>query len=199
MSSPEYSSDEENDNPYKLITRRIDTPKIRNKKRKDVFISTSFTKNINIERNGPVRSGVIIYTRKNNKTFFCLGVDADSKDLTDFGGGVTKDETVVEGGLRELKEESQGIFGAISVEEIENTISFCSYNMAIIFIPKDVDMDKITKDFNSKIEKTENFEVSGIKWLDTEELLESIHGRGKKLYVRVVRLLSKVTNTINEF
>ena len=199
MSSPEYSSDEENDNPYKLITRRIDTPKIRNKKRKDVFISTSFTKNINIERNGPVRSGVIIYTRKNNKTFFCLGVDADSKDLTDFGGGVTKDETVVEGGLRELKEESQGIFGTISVEEIENTISFSSYNMAIIFIPKDVDMDKMANDFNSIIEKTENFEVSGIKWLDTEELLESIHGRGKKLYVRVVRLLSKVTNTINEF
>jgi len=199
MSSPEYSSDDENDNPYKLITRRIDTPKIRNKKRKDVFISTSFTKNINIERNGPVRSGVIIYTRKNNKTFFCLGVDADSNDLTDFGGGVTKDETVVEGGLRELKEESQGIFGTISVEEIENTISFSSYNMAIIFIPKDVDMDKMTNDFNSIIEKTENFEVSGIRWLDTEELLESIHGRGKKLYVRVSRLLSKVTNTIKEF
>lgn len=185
-------------NPFKRITRRIDSMKIRNNQKKDIDVNISLTQDMNIVKDNHVRSGAIIYTRYNNVTYFCLGIDTDSGNLTDFGGGVKKGETIVEGGLRELEEESQGVFGKISPEDIENAVVFHSYNMAIMFIPLEVNPREITKVFMNRIRKEEDHEVCDITWLNTEEFLESIHGRGKKLYIRVRKLLSKVTSTITE-
>jgi len=189
----------EKPNPYKRITRRIDSIKIRYNQKKDIEVNVSYNRQLNMTRDTPVRSGAIIYTRNNDKTYFCLGIDTQSGNITDFGGGVKKGETIVLGGLRELEEESQGVFGNIDPSEIRDTITFHSYNMAIMFIPLDVDMDQITKNFRSKIKGKTNPEVCDIVWLDTQELLESIHGRGRKLYIRVRKLLSKVTSTIADF
>ena len=185
-------------NPFKRITRRIDSMKIRNNQKKDLDVNVSLTQDMNIIKDNHVRSGAIIYTRYNGTTYFCLGVDTDSGNLTDFGGGVKKGETIIEGGLRELEEESQGVFGDISPEDIENAVIFHCHNMAIMFIPLEVNPREITKVFMNRIRKEEDHEVCDITWLNTEEFLESIHGRGKKLYIRVRKLLSKVTSTITE-
>lgn len=186
-------------NPYKRITRRIDSMKIRRNQKRDIDVNISFTRELNITRDGPIRSGAIIYTRDGNNTYFCLGIDTQSGNLTDFGGGVKKGETIVEGGLRELEEESQGIFGNIDPTDIEDTVTFNSYNMAIIFIPLGVNKDTITGLFNRRVYGKDTPEVCDIVWLDTDEFLESIHGRGVKLYIRVRKLLSKVTSTIRDF
>ncbi len=185
-------------NPYKRITRRIDSVKIRNNQKRDVEVNVSFTNELNIVKDTPVRAGAIIYTIADDKTYFCLGIDTQSGNLTDFGGGVKKGETIIEGGLRELEEESQGVFGHFDPSDIEDTVTFNSYNMAVIFIPLEVNKDEIIKVFNDKIRENDNPEVCDIVWLDTEEFLESVHGRGRKLYIRVRKLLSKVTSTIRE-
>lgn len=201
--SPEKNKSNENNkssenNPYKLITRRIDAMKIRNHQKKELDVVTSVTSDINITKDMAVRSGAIIYTREGDKTFFCLGVDTQSGNLTDFGGGVKKGETIVDGGLRELYEESLGVFGNIMSKDILDTTTVHCFNMAIIFIPLNVDKNLVTEEFRQLVKDKETSEVCDIVWMSTDELMESIHGRGKKLYIRVRRLLNKVTNTISE-
>lgn len=188
------------DNPYKLITRRIDSTKIRCSHKRDLQVNTCLTEDLPSFKQNHIRSGAIIYThdKDTGETYFCLGVDTQSGDLTDFGGGVKKDESVVVGGLRELKEESQGIFGHLDPDDIKNTLTFYCYNMAIIFIKMRLNRDQIQSEFRYKVRTNPAPEVRDIVWLTTDEFLESIHGRGKKLYIRVRKLLSKVTNSIRQ-
>lgn len=188
----------EGPNPYKRITRRIDSVKIRNSQKKDIVVDVIKTSGLSMSRENPIRAGAIIYTKKNGTTYFCLGVDTESGNLTDFGGGVKKDESVIDGSLRELAEESLDVFGVILAETLEKSVSFYSYNMAIVFIPLNIDIETVNKDFTRKLENKEKPEVCDIVWLSTEEFLESIHGRGMKLYIRVRKLLSKVTANIAE-
>lgn len=188
----------DHNNPYRLITKRIDSTKIRHHHKRDIDVTVSLTDDMNVNKETPVRAGGIIYTHFEGKTYFCLGVDTQSGNLTDFGGGVKKEETIVEGGLRELEEESQGVFGSLTPEDVKNTTTFHSYNMAIMFIPMEVNPYEIEKEFDNRILGKIDPEVCGIVWLDTQAMLESIHGRGKKLYVRVRRLLNKVTSAITD-
>lgn len=201
--SPDTSSgyccwDKSEANPYKRITRRIDNTKIRSNQKREIEVSISLAKDLNVNNGIPFRAGAIIYTKYNNNTYFCLGVDTESGNLTDFGGGVKKEETIIEGGLRELEEESLGIFGHIEPSDIENAVTFHCHNMAIIFINLNINPRDSVKMFNTNIEDKTELEVCDISWLNTEEFLESIHGRGKKMYIRVRKLLAKVTSTITE-
>lgn len=136
------------------------------------------------------------------KTYFCLGIDTASGDLTDFAGGVKKDESVIEGGLRELAEESQGVFGDIDINSIGNSLCVYNKNILIMFIYKDVNIYDITNKF---IERTKTFnnrkysetlEVSHLCWLEREEFLDSINGKGRKMYTRIRRILSNVISEI---
>lgn len=190
LMNPESNTNDEN--KYKLITRRIDYGKIRHKNRKDLEVSVNSCKKLNVNLEGSFRSGAIIYIHMAGKTYFCLGIDAIHRELTDFGGGVKKDETIIEGGLRELYEESQGVFGDLLYNDIKDCIIFNSHNMAIMFIHLQVDMNQITKTFFEKIKDKAELEVSSIKWLETNELTDSIQGRGYKMYNRVSKFLNKV-------
>lgn len=185
-------------NPYKRITRRIDSMKIRYNKRQDIEVNVSLVRNLNIIKEISYRSGAILYTQEKGETYFCLGVDTESGNLTDFGGGVKRGETIIEGGLRELEEESQGVFGKMGIEGVKDETVFHSYNMAIMFIKVNVDREKILESFKTKIRENPSPEVCDILWMSKSDLLESIHGRGKKLYIRVRKLLSRVTSTITE-
>jgi hypothetical protein len=189
-------------NKYGLITKRIDTNKIRNKSVKNAKIYSSTLRNVKIhDEESSIRSGVIIYTHYKGKTYFCLGVDSTYGDLTDFSGGKKLTETIAEGGLRELEEESLGVFGKISPEEIMECLTFYTFNMVIIFVHRNVDMDKIKKNFKSrlgeKIKNQDKVEVSDICWLEKKEFIDSINGKGKRLYSRVKRILSKTVEIIS--
>jgi len=102
-----------------------------------------------------------------------------------------------------LEEESLGIFGKLTFEDVANQLSFYSSNMLIMFIKVDVNMVNIKKAFSEKAEKVGEFvpnkelEVSDIKWIEKSEFLDSISGRGKRLYSRVRKILSKVTEIIS--
>ncbi|GAI47223.1 unnamed protein product, partial [marine sediment metagenome] len=62
-------------------------------------------------------------------------------------------EDVIDGGLRELEEESQGIFGKLNYEDVKNCLLFHTNNMITMFIRLDLNMED-TK--NLFIEKVKN-------------------------------------------
>lgn len=192
----------EKGNKYKLIHRRIDSNRIRHKVANNVEIHTSICENIKIVNEGPIRSGAIIYTHHLGETYFCMGVDSCYGDLTDFAGGVKSGETIIRGGLRELHEESLGIFGELNENNIGQNLAFYSNNMVIMFIRLQINIEKSKRDFNNKIKERESetfankLEVSNIYWLKKSDFLDSIHGKGRKMYNRVQKILSKVTDII---
>lgn len=196
------SSDKKN-SKYKLINRRIDFNRIRHKKLNNLEVHTSVCKNIRIDFEGPIRSGAIIYTHHLGKTYFCMGIDSCYGDLTDFAGGVKKGESILTGGLRELHEESLGIFGELGEMDIAENLSFYSNNMVIMFIRLDVDIEKTKNDFWYRVKEKEDaqfaskLEVSDICWLDKKDFLDSISCKGRKMYNRVQKILSKVTEIIS--
>jgi hypothetical protein len=196
------SSDKKN-SKYKLINRRIDFNRIRHKKANNLEVHTSVCKNIRIDFEGPIRSGAIIYTHHLGKTYFCMGIDSCYGDLTDFAGGVKKGESILTGGLRELHEESLGIFGELGEKDIAENLSFYSNNMVIMFIRLAVDIEKTKNDFSNLVKEKEDghfankLEVSNICWLDKGDFLDSIACKGRKMYNRVQKILSKVTEIIS--
>ena len=188
-------------NRYKLVTRRIDNGRIRHKSGKNVEVFTSTLKNVKLSSEGPIRSGAIIYTHFQGKTYFALGQDSFYSDLTDFSGGKKQGESIIEGGLRELEEESLGVFGKISVTDVKECMGFHTNNMLIMFIHLDVNMQRIVEEFDKRLgEKgeNENLEVNQIVWVEKSDFLNIIEGKGRRLYSRVRRLLSKVTDIISE-
>ena len=188
-------------NRYKLVTRRIDNSRIRHKSGKNVEVFTSTLKNVKLSSDGPIRSGAIIYTRFQGKTYFALGQDSVYGDLTDFSGGKKQGESIIEGGLRELEEESLGVFGKIGVSDVKECMGFHTNNMLIMFIHLDVNMQRIVEEFDKRLgEKgeNENLEVNQIVWVEKSDFLNIIEGKGRRLYSRVRRLLSKVTDIISE-
>ena len=73
--------------------------------------------------------------------------------------------------------------------------------MLIMFIHLDVNMQRIVEEFDRKLGErkgSENLEVDQIIWLEKSDFINSIEGKGRRLYSRVRRLLSKVTDIISE-
>ena len=128
----------------------------------------------------PKRGGVIVYTNHNNKFQFALGLDRKSEELTDFGGGIrySTDQVAYYGALRELKEESLGVFGDISQSVLQDAIVLCDLNMMIILIQLNVDPDSIVIDFNEKKKtiSSDKLENSTIVWLSEKTFLDIARG-----------------------
>jgi len=153
----------------------------------------SYIKDIDLKNIKPSRSGVIIYTVQSNKTYFILGLDTKSGDITDFGGGVSlKKETVLSGGLRELEEESLGIFGQISVDEINNCLAIYDNENIIMFIRLNIDINGKYQEFLTRIKGMNNPEVKDLRFYDKKSFINLVEGNmvGNIMYDRIRNLLS---------
>ena len=191
---------------YKLITKRIDFPKIHHKKDTGFTVNVSTCRRLNLSAEGNIRSGAIIYTHYQGQTYFCMGVDTDYGDLTDFAGGVKKTDidadgvpSVITGGLRELREESLGVFGELNPEDVADDVVFWSSNMAIMFIRLDVIPVEVDQEFQKRFSDhpdKKNLEVSSVRWLNTEDFRDAILSRGQRMYSRVRKILCRVTHII---
>ncbi len=144
----------------------------------------------------PPRAGVIIYTKIDNEIYFGLGIDNASKEITDFGGGISykeRDKNVILGALREFKEETLGIFGSLSyMDVIDSPVIYNTLNL-IIFKYIDMDPDLINHLFLEAYQNHINPEVSGILWMNTNEFKHCIMTRGK-MFFRVQNFLQKAGN-----
>jgi len=171
--------------------------------RKFPVIKTT-VQSLNLECVKPQRAGVIIYTVVEGATYFGLGLDSRTHDLTDFGGGVIykKDHNVIRGALREFEEETLQIFEKIIPEDIKKCPVIYDELNLIIFIHMDIDPNSVCYNFNIRYnniiemnntgtkKKIRDPEVCGITWLNWEDFQKAIKNEGI-MFSRVQRFLNR--------
>src|SRR6185437_730049 len=100
------------------------------------YIIKSVVKDVDLKLVKPPRAGLILYTRVKGDLWFGLGVDRQSGELTDFGGGVSykrrHDEHVIAGALREFNEETLNIL-KLTMDDVKDCPVLYDNNMLIMF------------------------------------------------------------------
>lgn len=187
---------------YGRIYKKITTPNVRSSipddrvrfcMVKQYLLSRNNYSNIN------VRAGIIPYTMYDGKLYFGFGVDTTYGDLTDFGGGVQKsDKNPINGAIREFREESLGVFDPICDEDIYTKYMIYTDKILTILVYYDVNPKCIIDNFRQKVSSIEKPEVKDIIWLSKEDLLNSVLGKGSRIYYRVRHLLKYSLNLWTE-
>jgi hypothetical protein len=129
------------------------------------------------------RAGVIPYTVINGEKHFCLAVDSQYGNLTDFGGCVKKYETFTRAASRELYEESLGVFNYCSKNLYDYSIAVYDKGIIILFLRVDVkNIDLSVREFHRKYSAVHNSESSSIMWVP-ENILYMLIKTGKSYYI----------------
>ncbi len=125
------------------------------------------------------RCGIIPYTFINGKMYFCLGIDKNTSDFTDFGGRKKHGESSIKCAIREFHEESRNIFGKVDEKSI--TRFRCVYNKdnLIVFVnfaaPEGHGLREVTlRHFKSKCfitsSESKYMELSSIVWVNEDTI-----------------------------
>lgn len=105
-----------------------------------------------------------------------FGRDTKSNDVTDFGGGVKKGETLLSACLREFKEETEDIFDEDHYSHNNRgfEVGVIYHNKSTIFLPvKDDWIDKSVKRFGKKMVTLQSpHEISEVLWFPISKLYE---------------------------
>lgn len=83
------------------------------------------------------RGGLILYTNIDGVgTYFCMGIDRNSSDLSDFGGHRERDDpSIIHAAVREFNEESRRMLGFdVTVRDVADCICAYDRNMMLIFL-----------------------------------------------------------------
>lgn len=179
---------------------RLMLPQIKDKD-KDIPIcpiQKKYVREANIKSIKASRAGVIVYTIYNNKVYFGMGVDFESKDITDFGGRVSyyNDKNVLVGALREFTEETLGVFGLIKPDQVSDCPIVYDSDNLILFIHLKVDIATINNSFEIAKQKVNKPEITKIVWLDIISFLASIKSENI-MYKRVRDLLHNAGDFTN--
>lgn len=135
------------------------------------------------------RCGVIPWTVIESKLFFCLGVDADTKELTDFGGGIKlRDRTPLHCAIREFREETKAVFGDIYKYELfRDSLCVIKDDMLIIFFYVDPYFFRDSgKRFLTKAKHVRD-EISGLTWYTETEFYVLFYGNTMQRIYSLVR------------
>lgn len=158
----------------------------------------------NVELKSQYRAGIIPYFLRNDKIYFCLGIDTEYETVTDFGGHVKLDESIINAGIREYKEESLDIFPDVTVDELMECPCLYDNNNLIMFTRIDDDVEKYNMKFVKNImslnQNNISYEVSNIVWLELEDLKNCLLGYSQlKIYTKVYKLLADHLNILEFF
>lgn len=116
-----------------------------------------------------------------------------------------QDKNALCGALRELKEESLDVFGSVDHNILNSSCAVYNDKMMIVFIPLNISIDDISKDFLIRLRKARRYnhrcEVRNIIWLSESVLREKLRNnkgvRGcPKMYTKVHKLLSGAINCL---
>ena len=159
----------------------------------------TITKIKNIPSNyRPNRAGVIIYTIIQGKLYFCFGRDKASGDLTDFGGGVkNSDASPVQAGIRELIEESLGVFGIIYEDEVQDYQAILHNNMLLMFFPLEVNRDEVRALFEERYHRIAKPEMSELVWLSYDEIKTIVDSNNQSYYETIYHKVHSLLVDIN--
>lgn len=149
---------------------------------------------IDVENIKTRRAGVIPYTIVNNFVYFLLGTDSNFGELTDFGGGVKKDETCIMGAFREFKEETNGIFDSCIYDynQFKNSLVFTDFRkMTLLFLKIDNTwLSKAVEKFhNNKHLATSKYskEISELVWLHENKFKQTVNKNFENLMWNKIR------------
>ena len=161
-------------------------------------IRIDYIKNIDWKLQKQSRSGAILYKLQGNEFVFLMGIDTKSGEITDFAGGIKlKQENQVSGGLRELEEESCGVFGSIDENEVSEHLVIYNKDTVIMLIHIDFDPVGVIKEFNKRITFIEKPEVSGLLILSINDLKNLIKGNlfgNRIMYSKIKDMLDVALN-----
>lgn len=123
------------------------------------------------------RTGLIPYTINNDGTLqFLFGIDRKSREYTDFGGRINKDETENDALLREYIEESRIVIPTI---EITNVVQKCTCiktdTNKLYFVPVKEKwyFEELVK-FSSVKNNRALSEIIGIKWINENDFAKMV-------------------------
>jgi len=160
-----------------------------------------------------MRAGIVPFTQKDGKLFFCFGKHKKSGELTDFGGRKKPHETLLQCAIREANEETKYAFGELRVQDLLNQDCICLFNnkMIIIFAyvkaqddhmenQREDIIDVSQRNFNQEVHLPSRFlhgklphyfeEISELHWLSEEELMNCFSPEPRvKMYAIVRRLI----------
>lgn len=128
----------------------------------------------------PYRAGVIPFIHKGSQTFFCLGVDYDTGEITDFGGFVSpkKDKTPVHGGFREFEEETYGAFGRIRPFSKHHKYPVFFERMMIIYVELlNIDIEKVKDRYEKGYSNALVKETRDLVWIEKDKLLSLVNNK----------------------
>lgn len=177
--------------------------KNRNDEKLSPVVKTT-VQNLNLDCVKPQRAGVIMYTVFNGTTYFGVGLDSKTHDITDFGGGVVYkiDKNVIYGALREFDEEILSCIKPLTPDDVQNCPVIYDSNNLIIFVHITVNPDEMCRVFNNKynaiikanskaeLRKPKDPEVCAITWLTWEEFQYSIKSKNI-MFTRVRNFLQR--------
>lgn len=152
----------------------------------------SLVKDLDLERVKPTRGGVILYTIRNGKLLFGFGLDKNYEELTDFSGGISykRDTNALIGALRELREETLGIYN-VSAEDVQNSIALYDKHHLVLFLYTTSNPEDIKNEFKTRYEEVEKSELKDIVWITEEELQKAIRLKSQHIYIRLLNFLGK--------
>jgi hypothetical protein len=138
------------------------------------------------------RGGVIILSNVAGRTNYGLGIDRLTNELTDFGGKIRPHENSIKGALRELQEETLGIFVTPSIEDIQDCIVVHNDYILVLFIRVSLSPVEICDSFSEALRETlqsgKKTEVSGIMFF-TELVFRNLLHRTRHMYSKLAWFL----------
>lgn len=161
--------------------------------------------NVDFTKIHPNRSGVIPYVRIKDHVYFLMGVDTNTGELSDFGGGVKAYENALSGGLRECMEEIRWIlsFGDFDVIKHGFMSEKSKQQICIMFAKvKDETFFKNAKNrFHDKSESRHFHEMADVVWIRDDEMLKicRLTHRNSNMWQRIRHVLSKCGSFNSDF
>lgn len=126
------------------------------------------------------RSAILPYSiDKEGELRFLFGIDRESGDITDIGGGIKKYETYLSAATREFSEETNGVFGKLSVHDLSMCYALHDEEKQMVSILTHLNVQ------NHLPIEVYNKEIKGLIWLSCNEFLElesQVYSRVRRFY-----------------
>lgn len=166
-------------------------------------VFTDYIKNIDFSNQKQKRAGVVIYGTYGDTMVFMLGIDTNSGNITDFGGGIKlKYETPLEGGLREFVEESLGVFGDIKENELADQIMVYTEDIMIVFIHFKIDFKEIMNIFSQRLNQLLIYgispEVNSLILMTKDQFIQLVEGGKVDNRIMYDKIRSFLKNAIDK-
>jgi hypothetical protein len=171
---------------------------------------TRLTLGAHLARIKTARAAVVPYTilrddSGRERLHFMFARDQESGEITDLGGGVKQYEFSLSAGLREFREESDEIFGALydNINDLSLQVALVGERMSVLFIPLSPEWYSIAPEMfqekrksppHSRSRKRSHNEVSELLWIDEVEFKRLISPRNKQMWGMLKRFYQRGYN-----